>query len=91
MGANDILEIDGEQSVREANYVLALFEGIPLQNTKTALCAVTISLVTMVSKAKKKYIIPNTTDGLEKMVLRWMAGLDEATDTHFAPYITIDE
>lgn len=67
--------------------VLRLFEGMPVEDMKTVLSGLTIALLSYVMTAKKRYITVGDKDGLEKMILRWISGLDPVSGLHFSPYI----
>jgi hypothetical protein len=40
-------------------------------------------------EARKRNVITETEDGMEKMILRWLANTDEYSKLHFSPYIKL--
>lgn len=88
---DELIENYPDRSVGIASEILLLFEGVPIEETKLVMSGLTIALISILMRVKRKYIIVNKRDGLEKMILRWMAGLDEVSKLHFSHYINLEE
>ena len=88
---DELIENYPDKSVSIASEILLLFDGIPIQDMKFVMSGLTIALISIMMRVRRKYIIVNKRDGLEKMILRWMAGLDNVSKLNFSPYIKIDE
>ena len=86
-----IINLHPGKSAGMARDLLMLFDGMPVEDMKTVLSGVTIALIAILMRAKRRYIIVGDRDGLEKMVLRWMAGLDEVSRLKFSSYINIPQ
>jgi len=88
---NDIIEHHPGKSTGLAKDILMLFEGMPVEDMKTAMSGMTIALISIIMRAKRKYIVTSEPDGIERMILRWMANMDPITNLHFSPYIKLPE
>ena len=88
---DELIENYPDKSVSIASEILLLFDGIPIQDMKLVMSGLTIALISIMMRVRRKYIIVNKRDGLEKMILRWMAGLDSVSKLNFSHYIKIDE
>ena len=88
---NEIIEHHPGKSAGLARDILTLFDGVPVEDMKTVLSGLTISLVSIVMRAKRKYIIVGQKDGIEKMILRWMAALDDVSNLNFKQYINVEK
>jgi len=86
-----MIELHPGKSTGMANDILTLFEGMPVEDMKTALSGMTIALVSMIMRAKRKYVVTENPDGIERMILRWMANMDPITNLHFSPYIFLED
>ena len=87
---SELIEHHPGKSTGLARDILTLFDGMPVEDMKTVLSGLTIALISIVMRAKRKYIIVGQKDGIEKIILRWMGGLDEVSKLHFKPYINLE-
>ena len=86
-----MIELHPGKSTGMAKDILMLFEGMPVEDMKTALSGMTIALVSIIMRAKRKYIVTKEKDGIERMILRWMANMDPITKLNFSSYIFLDD
>ena len=84
---NVTVELNQEGALVVAKTIIGMFDGIPARDTKTMLNGITIAMVQMI-RGIKDCCDESEPDGIEKMVLSWLAATDPVSGLNFSKYIT---
>ena len=80
-------ELYEEGAVNIAKTLCGMFDGTPAEQSKTMLNGVTIAL-TMLARGVKRCCNVNEQDGIERLILSWLAATDPISGMNFSKYIT---
>ena len=83
------VELNEAGALKVAQTIIGMFDGIPATQAKTMLNGVTIAL-TMMVRGVKECCTESEPDGIEKMVLSWLAATDPISKLNFSKYINLE-
>lgn len=83
------VELNEAGAEKVARTIIGMFDGTPATQAKTMLNGVTIALAMMV-RGVKECCSESEPDGVEKLVLSWLAATDPISELNFSKYINLE-